>query len=141
MRMRHFARLIALTAACTSLAACGGGGGSDAPTTPTQPTTPLVPASPNDVLVQNNNFNPTTVTVAANSTVKWTWATCSGGAGDPYGGQAGQTCVDHQVNFDDGSISPAQDEGTYSRTFTTPGTYNYHCAIHGAAMAGKVVVQ
>jgi plastocyanin len=139
MRTRPFLGLIAL-AVCGPLA-CGGGGGSSTLTTPTTPTTPLTPATPNDVLVENNSFNPATLTVTAGTTVKWTWATCSGGS-DPYGGGTGQTCVSHSVTWDaGGTASPTQEQGTYQRLFDTPGTYTYHCSIHGAAMSGKVVVQ
>jgi plastocyanin len=45
------------------------------------------------------------------------------------------------VTFDDGLSSPTQDQGSYSRTFSAAGTYNYHCAVHGAAMAGSITVQ
>jgi len=128
-------------AALALLSACGGGGGYGAPTTPNTPATPIAPASPNDVLVQNNSFNPTTLTVPVGTTVKWTWASCTGGS-DPYGGGAGQTCVDHSVTWDaGGTASPTQAEGTYQRAFATAGTYTYHCAIHGAAMSGQIVVQ
>jgi plastocyanin len=44
------------------------------------------------------------------------------------------------VVFDDGVSSGLQDQGTYSRTFTAAGTYPYHCAVHGLAMAGSVTV-
>ncbi len=30
---------------------------------------------------------------------------------------------------------------TYAVTFTTPGTYQYDCAVHGTAMSGTVVVR
>jgi plastocyanin len=30
---------------------------------------------------------------------------------------------------------------TYSVTFTTPGTYQYDCAVHGEQMTGTIVVQ
>jgi plastocyanin len=30
---------------------------------------------------------------------------------------------------------------TFSRTFSTPGTFTYQCSIHGAAMSGTVIVQ
>jgi plastocyanin len=132
---------MACIALCTTLGCGGGGSGGVTPTTPITPATPLTPASPNDVLVENNTFSPATLTVPAGTIVKWTWATCSGGT-DPYGGGTGQTCVDHSVAWDaDGTASPTQSQGSYQRTFATAGTYAYHCAIHGAAMSGKVVVQ
>ena len=127
---------------------CGGGGGSStstpnsptAPSTPT-PVTPSAPATPTAVTVGNNTFSPADITVAAGTTVRWTWDTCSGGP-DPYTGAGGQTCVDHSIVWDGaGTASPTQSQGTYQRTFDTGGTYAYHCAIHGAAMSGKVVVQ
>jgi plastocyanin len=139
MRMRFTIALLAVAAAFP--AACGGGGGSNSVTTPNQPSTPLTPASPNDVLVENNSFNPATLTVAAGTTVKWTWATCTGG-NDPYSGGTGQTCVDHSVTWDDGSSASAtQSAGTYQRAFATAGTYKYHCIVHGTSMSGTVVVQ
>ena len=122
----------------------GGGGGSGTPTSPTPPTTPaapITPASPGAVTVRNNSFAPATLTVAAGSTVTWTWDTCSQ-SNDPYGGYT-TTCVTHSINWDTpgGTASPSQSEGTYSRTFASAGTYDYHCAVHGAAMSGRIVVQ
>ena len=137
MRSRPFMILAFLAVGGT----LGCGGGSSTPTTPNTPATPLTPASPNDVLVQNNSYNPATLTVPAGTTVKWTWATCTGGS-DPYGGGPGQTCVDHSVTWDAGATGSAtQGLGTYQRAFPTPGTYAYHCAVHGTAMSGSVVVQ
>jgi len=37
--------------------------------------------------------------------------------------------------------SAVQSSGTYSLTFTSPGTYQYDCAVHGSAMTGTVVVR
>jgi plastocyanin len=72
--------------------------------------------------------------VAVGATVNWTWNTCTG---DVY---SGQTCVAHSVTFDDGPASATQEKGTFTRSFTAAGTYTYHCAVHGAAMTGKIVV-
>jgi plastocyanin len=113
------------------LTACGSGYSS-----PT-PTTPVVPTGPTDVTVANNSFTPATLSVTSGNTVTWTWNTCSGG--DGYG--SGQTCVNHDILFDDGTTSGTLSQGSYQRKSTTAGTYAYHCSIHGAAMSGKVVVQ
>ena len=137
MRTRTLLGLLFVAVSGTS----GCGGGSATPTTPSTPSTPLTPASPNDVLVQNNYFTPSTLTVPVGTTVKWTWATCTGGS-NPYNGGVGETCVNHSVTWDaGGTASSTQLEGTYQRAFATPGTYDYHCAVHGVAMSGKVVVQ
>ncbi len=126
--------LVAL--AFASLSACGGGGGSSS-TGPSNNTPPAgnTPPPSNGISVQNNMFSPGTKTVAVGSDVKWAWNSCTN---DAY---SGQTCVSHSVTFDDNTGSAVQDQGTYSRTFSTAGTYNYHCSIHGAAMAGTITVQ
>ena len=126
--------LVAL--AVVGLAACGGGGGGGGSqvTSPPPPSGNTPPPS-NGITVSNNNYSPGTKTVAAGTTVQWAWNTCTG---DVY---AGTTCTSHSVTFDDGVTSPTQDQGTYSRTFNAAGTYNYHCAIHGTAMAGSITVQ
>jgi len=78
-----------------------------------------------------NKFSPATITIKVGETVTWRWAT---GA------------VGHNVTPDNGTI-PAGEENLfsaphdYSYTFTQAGTYTYHCAAHGAAMSGTVVVE
>jgi plastocyanin len=135
MRMRS-SYSIALFAVGGMLACGGGGGGASSYDIPTTP--PPSPTTSTDIRVENNHFSPTPLTVPVGSTVKWTWDTCGT---DPYGGGA-QTCVDHSVTWDAGAAaSPTQSQGTYQRLFNTPGTYAYHCAIHGTAMSGQVVVQ
>lgn len=123
-----------LGVAMLCLTACGGGYSSPTSTTPVT----VVPTGPTDVTVVNNSFTPASLNVPAGSTVTWTWNTCSGG--DGYG--AGQTCVNHDIVFDDGATSGSKSQGSYQRRFATAGTYPYRCSIHGAAvMSGKVVAQ
>ena len=124
---------VALTIAAVS--ACGGGGSSS--TAPQQKTGNTAPPA-GGISVTNDAFSPSTKSVAAGTTVKWAWNTCSGG--DPYYGGT-MTCVAHSVTFDDGTSSATQDQGTFERTFTAAGTYNYHCLVHGAAMTGTITVQ
>jgi len=87
------------------------------------------------ISVTNNLFTPASKTISVGTAVQWAWNTCTG---DSY---SGQTCVLHSVTFDDGTASATQDQGTFSRTFTVAGTYNYHCAVHGTAMSGSITVQ
>jgi plastocyanin len=121
--------------AFASLSACGGGGYSSTSPPNNNPPSGNTPPPSNGISVQNNMFTPGTKTVAVGSEVKWAWNSCTG---DAY---SGQTCVAHSVTFDDGATSPTQDQGTYARTFNAAGTYNYHCSVHGAAMAGTITVQ
>jgi plastocyanin len=124
-----------LTAALACLVGCGGSGGNAAGN-PTGPGTPVGNTNPpSDVIsVTNDAYTPASKTVAVGTQVSWNWNTCTG---DVY---SGQTCVAHSVTFDDGVTSATQDKGTFVRTFAAPGTYNYHCAIHGAAMTGSITV-
>jgi plastocyanin len=142
---------LALYMVLVAAVACGGGGGgSTGPTSSTGGTTggtsggttnnppppPGGTAGTVAVKVGNDFFSPATVTVAPGTIVQWTWDSCTDD------GIYGRTCVSHSVTLDDGSdASQIQSSGSFSHTFSATGTYNYHCAVHGAAMAGKVVVQ
>lgn len=75
--------------------------------------------------VKDNLYAPSATTVPTGTTVTWTW----------------QGANLHTVTFDDGAASARQTSGTFQRTFTNPGTYRYHCEVHGNAMSGSVTVQ
>jgi plastocyanin len=79
-----------------------------------------------NVGASGNTFSPDSVLIAENGSVTFTWA----------------SAVTHNVTFttanapgDIGNNS----SGSFPRQFTTAGTFNYHCTIHGG-MTGKVVV-
>ena len=87
------------------------------------------------VTVSNNTFSPASLTVPVGSTVTWTWAN---GASN------------HNVIGDDGanppsSGAPSNAPHSYAFTFSTAGTFRYHCGVHGAAggsgMAGTIIAQ
>lgn len=80
----------------------------------------------NEVWMQNNMFNPSTITVAVNTTI--TWKNKDGVTHDVTGSSS---------PFVSGNIA---DGGTYTHQFTTAGTYPYTCTIH-SGMAGTVIVQ
>ena len=97
-------------------AAAGGGGGS----TPS-------------IAVGDNFYNPTPDTLAAGTTVTFTWI-----------GSA-----PHTVTWDTGpgtlpANSAPMSSGTYATTLNQAGSYTYHCSIHGspgAGMHGAIVVR
>src|SRR5512146_1497350 len=98
--MRHF-RLVACFGLAAALGACGGSGGSSLSTSPggnTQNPGGGTQPSSNTVTLANLAFSPSSITVAAGSTVNWKWNDCTGG--DGYGG-GGATCIAHQIAFDD----------------------------------------
>jgi plastocyanin len=79
----------------------------------------------NEVFIQGMAFNPVTITVSAGTTITWT----------------NKDGVSHTVTsdtalFDSGTIAS---NGTYSHTFSTAGTFAYHCSIHTDMMATVVV--
>jgi len=80
----------------------------------------------------NESQNPATDTVAVGGTVTWTW---TGTGATPHSVQSvGPTIFRNStVQTGDGS--------TYQVVFSQPGTYQYQCAVHGAAMSGTIVVQ
>ena len=138
MRHTSVGRRAILMVGLTIALGCGGAAASGPDNSNGGPPPPPPPPPANTVRVTNNSFTPGSITVAKGATVTWDWDTCSGG--DPYG--AGETCVSHSVVMDDGTASSAtQSKGSYAQQFNTAGTYAYHCAVHGASMSGKVVVQ
>jgi plastocyanin len=87
---------------------------------------------PNQVFLQNIAFNPSTRTVSAGTTVQW----------------VNHDGFTHTVTYDSGpgtAFDSNLSGGTsFSVTFATPGTIQYHCKIHGspgAGMHGTIVVQ
>lgn len=72
-----------------------------------------------------NAFDPSAVDITAGGTVNFTWG----------------SAVTHNVTFDNSAIAGSGDRssGTFSPTFATAGTYNYHCTIH-SGMSGVVTV-
>ncbi len=84
------------------------------------------PSSPHEVSIGFNVFVPETLTVPVGTTV--TWKNNDGS--------------NHNVIFADNVKSGRlRHDATYTRTFTSAGSYDYKCAIHGDVMKGKVVVQ
>lgn len=90
-----------------------------------------VNAAQKDVSIQNIAFNPSTVTINVNDSVKWT---------------NNELATDHNVFSDETqqlrSAETLDPGDTYTFTFGAAGTYNYYCTIHGKnQMSGQVIVQ
>jgi plastocyanin len=81
---------------------------------------------------QNGSQNPATVTVAVGGTVTWTW---TGTGATPHSVQSVGSTIFRNSTVQTG------DGSTYQVVFSQPGTYQYQCAVHGAAMSGTIVVQ
>jgi|SRR5690242_4934672 len=79
-----------------------------------------------DVSIKNFAFTSNNISVTKGTTVKWT----------------NNDGVTHTVTADDGSFDSGSltNGASFSHTFSTAGTYTYHCSIH-TTMTGTVTVQ
>jgi plastocyanin len=77
------------------------------------------------VAMEDNAFVPATVITPVGTSVIW-----------HNMGTTRHTATADNEAFDTGSVKPGA-QATY--TFTTPGTYTYHCAIH-PEMVGQIVI-
>lgn len=119
-KIRASLSIVFLVAVSSFLSSCekssmndpGGGNG-----TPTGPDA-------NEVFIQGNAFNPSSRTVAANTTITWTNKDST-----PH------TVTSNSGSFDSGTINA---NGTFSHTFTAAGTYSYHCNLHPAMTASVI---
>ncbi len=91
------------------------------------------------VQLMNSQFQPSTLTVAAGTTVTFEW----------NDGATQHTLFPEAPATIPSDPTPAVAPHTYSVTFTSPGTYRYYCSIHGGpgtggiptGMSGAIVVQ
>ena len=105
----------------TTAGGSGGGGGGGVPDS----AGALDTAS---VLIFDNGYNPTSVSVAPGGRVTWVWT----------GNNA------HGVTFDDGTIaaSTIQSVGSYTVRFPRAGTFSFFCTVHGRTVeSGTVTVK
>ncbi|MBV8062405.1 MAG: OmpA family protein [Nevskia sp.] len=91
---------------------------------PASTATPA-PAAAASVTIAKFAFEPETLTVPAGTTVTWTNQDLD---------------TPHVVKFADGASGALKQGASFSKSFTTPGTYPYQCGVH-PYMKGTVVVQ
>ena len=129
--------LLALLAGALAASACGGGSkekatpGATSPAGTPKATTQATQAATTpevggvSVEIKNFAFEPKTITIKVGRTVTWT----------------NQDSAAHTVAGDGGIDSGDLSKGkSYSKTFDTEGTFDYHCSIH-PQMKGQVIVQ
>lgn len=118
----RFTSILMLLFVLAALLSCS----KSSPTPSYSPSPVVPPTSANEVFIQNMAFSPSSITVNAGTTVKWT----------------NKDNMTHSVTsntsvFDSGDMNL---NSTYSYTFTTVGTYTYHCKYH-VEMTGIVTVK
>jgi plastocyanin len=94
------------------------------------------PALAAGVSIGDNFYSPATVTINAGDSVTWT----NGGAA-PHSVTSNDGLFDSSPNCPnqiDACIGPG---GSYSHTFSSAGSFDYYCKVHGFTMSGTVVVE
>jgi len=115
------------------LAGCSGGSSPTDPGGGAPPPTAAVSVGSNVFKSgHNGSANPAVDTIAAGGTVTWTWTNTAGGQHSVQ--SLGLTIFRN-------SVVKSGDGSTYQAVFARAGSYEYDCAIHGAAMTGTIVVQ
>jgi len=110
-----------VAASFLGLAGCKSEGGGDV--TPDSTAPPNVPEG--QVLVKSISYNPREVRTTVGKAV--TWVFDDGG-------------LEHTVTGDNNEFdSGRKSSGNFNHSFTTAGTFNYHCQVH-AKMHGSVIV-
>lgn len=130
-----------LLSGCGSTPSTGTTGTTGTTTAPTATSAPPATTSPSttpsngtQIMISGTSasnfaFSPGTITIKAGTTIVWTNMsdaphTSTSDPGSP-------------VTWDSGPLNT--NGGTFSMTFSTPGTYHYHCSIH-PFMHGTIVV-
>lgn len=99
------------------------------PVAPNPEETPEIPVGDGEnveVTIEDNAFNPATVTISAGDTVRWTNLDSTT-----------HTVTGTGTNFGSENLNQGD---SYEFLFTDPGTYEYYCEIH-PSMTGTVIVE
>ncbi len=134
--MNRPARLLLILATSVAFAACSangtpassgggaGGGGTAASGSGCQPTQQAGGAA---VTIRNFQFQPQSITARVGQPITWT----------------NQDSAQHGAILDsDSSCStgPLSTNQSGSLVFSKPGTYTYHCVVHGNTMTGTITI-
>lgn len=83
-------------------------------------------AAQNQIVIENFSFKPATLTVKSGTRVTWV-----------NRDDVPHTADETEKRFKSGTLDT---DGEFSFSFTTPGTYNYFCALH-PKMTGQIIVK
>lgn len=132
--MRQLASYLYLSILAPLSACGGGGGGSTGPggSNPGGGGPGPTSCQAGSICMGGSVFEPTSITIAPNGTVAF----------------RNESGVQHSVTFPGsspvGGDIPLHSSGTNTRQFTSAGSYNFFCTVHGTAtsgMRGSVTVQ
>ena len=111
---------------------CGDGGG-EAPPTDAPPPAGGIPANLRTIRVSDDGFSPGALQVPIGTQVFWEWS----------GKEEHQISGTFKSEEGDVAVeSPRmKGSGSFSYEFTTNGLFEYHCAVHGEAVSGRVIIK
>ena len=126
MKSKWFLSLLVVTVALSVVLVAGCGKSTTTKTTTPKTTPSTTPSNKGaaSVRIVDFAFNPTALTISAGTTVTWT-----------NNGSSVHTVTGS--GWDSGQLQPG---ATYSHTFDTAGTYDYHCTNH-PSMTASIIVQ
>lgn len=122
-RLKQASSLLVFTA-LVALFGCGGNSTSPYSNNTTTPTT--TKSSPNTVVIASMAFSPANLTVTKGTVVTW-----------QNNDNVGHTSTSDNGVWDTGNIPSG---GNTTTTFSTAGTFTYHCTVH-PMMTGTITVQ
>jgi plastocyanin len=124
---RKLVLLVSVLVLAMSLSACSAAPAATAVSQPPVATeAPVVSGTTATVNIANFAFDPPTLTIKEGTTVTWTNTDSTI-----------HTVTSDTGLFDSGDMAQG---ATFSFTFTTAGTYVYHCLPHHAKMEGTIIV-
>ncbi len=134
--MNRPARLFLILATATALVACGakgtpassgGGTGGGGPASSGSGCQPAQQTGSVAVTIKNFQFQPQSITAKVGQPITWT---------DQDSAQHG-AILDGDSSCSTGTLSTNQ---SGSLVFSKPGTYTYHCTVHGNTMTGTITI-
>lgn len=126
---------LSLIAVASLLSAACGGDDDDTGDTgssggnPTATTAPSGGSEDVTIAISDNQFSPATATIGVNQEVIWEWS-----GANPHS-------VVGTYNGEQVQSLTLTGSGTFVHSFATPGTLEYQCGVHGAAMSGAITIQ
>ncbi len=89
------------------------------------------------VVVVDNSFSPSSITIIVGDTVSWTYTGASAHTTTCNGATSGTTFPSGGTTWDSGVFFSG---GSFKKAITVAGNYTYICTVHGVSMSGTIVV-